>query len=188
VPDPVFLTISCNSCLQFFDLEEDEFPSFEDLEELQSLRDQMRYQLSDRRAVVFRATEHLSFLHDLPVHDHFPRELGEFLGGLSYDVVRIIILCLGDVFRFSLGASSQNCPFCPINLHFRHLFQCPNAPFASQLLSWGDMIRVFGESKWEVFVAILMLTLQLWMSFSSFFTRRSCDRVRAFLDGDVHMD
>jgi hypothetical protein len=102
----------------FFDLEEDEFPSYEDLEELQSLRDQMRYQLNDRRAVMFWATEHLSFLHDFSVHDHFPHEFGEFLGGLPHEVVRIVLLCLGDVFRFSLGASSPNCPFLPHQFSF----------------------------------------------------------------------
>ncbi len=179
----------------FFDLDADDFPSFEDLEELQSLRDQMRFQLDDRRAVMFRGTEHLGFLHDLSIRDHFPREFGSFLSGLPYEIVRIIIVCLGDVFRFSLGASSISCPFCPINLHFRHLFECPNAPFRSQLLSWGSIVRYFTGSDWSSFVNGLMVTLSLWMQFSSFFSRRSCvrvraflDRVRAFLDGEIHIE
>jgi hypothetical protein len=172
----------------FFDLEEDEFPSFDDLEELQSLRDQLNYQLEDRRAVLFRGTEHLSFLHDLTVNDHFPRQFGEFLCDLPQEIVRIILVCLGDVFRFSLGVSSPRCPFCPINLHFRHLFECPNAPFRSQLLRWGDMVQIFNDSRWGDFVSSLFLTLSLWMSLTSFFNRRSCDRVRSFLDGEVHID
>jgi hypothetical protein len=172
----------------FFDLDDDDFPSFDDLEVLQSLRDQMRFQLDDRRAVLFRNTEHLGFLHDLSTRDHFPREFGEFLGELPYEIVRIVLLCLGDVFRFSLSASSSSCPFCPINLHFRHLFECPNAPFTSQITSWGNMVHFFGNRDWSNFVHNLMLTLALWMSLSSFFNRRSCARVRAFLDGEDHIE
>jgi hypothetical protein len=172
----------------FFDLENDTFPSFEDLEELQSLRDQMGYQLADRRAVLFRGTQHLSFLHDLSSRDHFPRDFGAFLADLPFEIVRIILVCLGDVFRFSLGASSISCPFCPINLHFRHLFDCPNAPFRSHLISWGDLISFFESSDWSTFVFNLMSTLYLWMSLTSFFNRRSCDRVRAFLDGEVNIE
>jgi hypothetical protein len=172
----------------FFDLDSEDFPSFEDLEELQSLQDQMRYQLRDRRAVLFRGTEHLGFLHDLSIHDHFPRGFGEFLADLPFEVVRIILVCLGDVFRFSLGASAVACPFCPVNLHFCHLFNCPNAPFRSRLTSWGDMVDLFQVSDWNSFVSNLMSTLFLWMSLTSFFSRRSCDRVRAFLDGEAHIE
>ncbi len=171
----------------FFDLEDD-FPSYEDLEDLQSLRDHMRYQLNDRRSVMFRRTEHLGFLHDLSIHDHFPREFGEFLAGLPQEIVRIILLCLGDVFRFSLGVASPLCPFCPVNLHFRHLFECPNAPFSSQIVSWGNMVSFFTNLDWNMFVSNLMFTLSIWMSSTSFFNRRSCDRVSAFLRGDVCLD
>jgi hypothetical protein len=172
----------------FFDLEDEEFPSFEDLEELQSLRDQLRYQLDDQRAVMFRGTEHHGFLHDLSVQHRFPRDFGQHLGELPFEIARIVMLCLGDVFRFSLGASSIACPFCPVNLHFRHLFSCPNAPFGPQLISWGEMVHIFSGRDWNTFILNMMLTLSLWMSFSSFFNRRSCDRVRAFLDGEVHID
>jgi hypothetical protein len=51
----------------FFDLDDDDFPSFEDLEELQSLRDHMGYQLNDMRSVLFRSTEHLGHLQDLSI-------------------------------------------------------------------------------------------------------------------------
>jgi hypothetical protein len=172
----------------FFDLDDEEFPSFTDLEELQSLRDQLGYQMNDRRVVLFRGTEHLGFLHDLSIQDHFPRQFGEFLGGLPYEIVRIILLCLGDVFRFSLGVASVSCPFCAVNLHLRHLFHCPNAPFSSELLSWGQMVSYFQSSNWGAFVSSLMITLSIWMGATSFFTRRSCARVRSFLDGDVVID
>jgi hypothetical protein len=95
----------------FFDLDVDDFPSYDDLEELQSLRDHMGYQLNDRRSLLFRSTEHLGFLHDLSIHDHFPHQFGEFLADLPHEIVRIILLCLGDVFRFSLGVASPSCPF-----------------------------------------------------------------------------
>jgi hypothetical protein len=97
-------------------------------------------------------------------------------------------LCLGDVFRFSLGVASPSCPFWPVNLHFRHLFECPNAPFAPQVVSWGYMVSLFRNLDWCTFVSNLMLTLSIWMSSTSFFGRRSCDRVHAFLRGNVHVD
>ncbi len=57
--------------------------------------------------------------------------------------------------------------------------------FAFQLVSWDQMIARFSASVWWRFVSNLMLTLSIWMSSTPFFTRRSCERVRTFLDGDV---
>ncbi len=121
------------------------------------------------------------------IHDRFPRQFGEFLADLPHKIVRIILLCWGDVFRFSLGVASPSCPFCPVNLHFHHLSECPNVPFASQVVSWGHMVLLFRNLDWCTFVSSLMLTL-IWMSSTSFFGRRSCDRVQAFLRGDVRVD
>jgi hypothetical protein len=52
----------------------------------------------------------LSFVVDLSENGTFPLQFGEFLGTLDYESARIVLLVIGDVFRFSMAATGSECP------------------------------------------------------------------------------
>jgi hypothetical protein len=97
---------------EFYDVSHLEELSLRDLSSLQDLRDQITIQRSDEFRVSFRQSSGLSFWPDLSRNASMPLQFGEFLGSLEYEQARVVILFLGDVFRYSLSATSSVCPFC----------------------------------------------------------------------------
>jgi hypothetical protein len=130
----------------FFDVSHIEDLSWRDISFLQDLRDEIVVQRSDEFRVSFRQSSGLSFWPDISDDAIMPLQFGEFLGGLEYEQARIVLLLLGDVFRFSLATTSSRCPFCPIELHTVHLFSCPNCPFRSSLPTWSSFIDALRSS------------------------------------------
>ena len=166
----------------FFDFEDTPFPSLSDLSTLQDLRDQMAIQLNEQRSVSFHQSSGLSFLSSIIPNGVFPLGFQEYLGELDYESVRVLLIFLGDLVRFSFSRVSTVCPFCPIELHSYHLFSCPNAPFRNQLPNWNDSVCFFINESWSVFVRSVFTCLSLWMSSTNFFNQRSCGNVEAFFN------
>jgi hypothetical protein len=166
----------------FFDVSDLEDLSVDDLSYLQDLRDQIVVQRHDEFRVSFRRSSGLNFIANLSENAMIPLQFGEFLGGLEYEQARIIMLVMGDVFRFSMAATGSECPFCPIQLHTPHLFLCPNCPFRGSLPSWQLLLESFRNLDWSSFVFMIFLCLQQWMRGTSFFEGRMVDRVDKFLN------
>ncbi len=138
-------------------------------------------QRSDEFRVPFRRSSGLSFIADLSPDTMMPLQFGEFLGNLEYEHARMVLLFLGDVFRYSMSAAGSRCPYCPIELHAFHLFSCPNSPFRDSLPSWQSFIASFHAADWSSFITILFLCLQQWTRGSNFFQSKVRDRVGSFL-------
>jgi hypothetical protein len=165
----------------FFDTSDLEELSLSDLSYLQDLRDQIVIQRDEEFRVSFRRSSGLSFVVDLSANGVFPLQFGEFLGTLDYETARMILLILGDVFRFSMAATGSACPFCPIQLHTTHLFLCPNCPFRNSVPSWQDLLSAFQRMDWSSFVTMVFLCLQQWMRGTNFFQSKMVERVNGFL-------
>ena len=166
----------------FFDFDEIPFPSLSDLTTLQDLRDQMAVQLNEERSVSFHQSSGLNFLSGLIPNGIFPVGFQNFLSEINYESVRVLIIFLGDLVRFSFSRVSSVCPFCPLELHSYYLFNCPNAPFRNELPLWNDCIGYFENENWSEFIRSVFLCLSLWMMRTNFFHQRACDHVEAFLD------
>jgi hypothetical protein len=165
----------------FFDVSDLDDLSVDDLSYLQDLRDQIVIQRSDEFRVSFRRSSGLSFVVDLSETGMLPIQFGEFLGTLDYETARMVVLIVGDVFRFSMAVSGSECPFCPIQLHMSHLFLCPNCPFRNLIPSWQDLLTSFQRLEWGNFITILFLCLQQWMRGTTFFESKMVERVNGFL-------
>jgi hypothetical protein len=124
----------------FFDVSDLEDLEWPDMEYLQDLRDQLNYQASDAHLAAFSRSTGLGLWTSLAEEAFLPREFGIFLGHYDLEIVRIVLLFLGDVFRFSLTAARSACPFCPIELHASHPFTCPNFPLSTPLPSGGSFM------------------------------------------------
>jgi hypothetical protein len=170
---------------QFFDVSDLDSLSLDDVSYLQDLRDQLSIQCDDIFRSSFRRSSGLHFYADLNERVWLPVGFGEFLGSLDYEIARIVILFMGDVFRFSLAVSGSMCPFCPIQFHAQHLFCCPNCPFRDSLPPWSSFVQAFQISDWATVVQVIMLGFSVWQNHTSFF-RTSCkDRVSIFLGRDI---
>jgi hypothetical protein len=170
---------------QFFDVSDLDSLSLDDLTYLQDLRDQLSIQCDDMFRASFRRSSGLNFYVNLSENVRIPSDFAEYLGGLEYEVARIIVLFLGDVFRFSLAVGSSLCPFCPVQLHAQHLFLCPNCPFRIELPSWPAVIDAFRVSDWARFVHLILTSFYIWQSNTRFFRPISKDRISLFLGHDV---
>jgi hypothetical protein len=170
---------------QFFDTSDLDSLSLEDVSYLQDLRDQLSIQCDDIFRASFRRSSGLHFYADLNENVWIPVGLGEFLGTLDYEIARIVILFLGDVFRFSLAVGSSLCPFCPVQFHVQHLFRCPNCPFSDSLPSWSSFVEAFRVNDWAAAVQVIITGLYIWQQRTNFF-RQSCkDRISVFLGRDI---
>jgi hypothetical protein len=170
---------------QFFDTSDLESLTLDDFVYLQDLRDQLAIQCDDSFRASFRRSSGLNFYADLSEDVRIPQGFGEYLGTLEYEVARIVVLILGDVFRFSLAVGSSRCPFCPVELHVQHLFLCPNCPFRTSLPSWVTIIDSFRAGDWALFIHLILSGLFIWQSRTSFFRPASKDRISAFFGRDV---
>jgi hypothetical protein len=166
----------------FFDVSHIEDLSWREISQLQDLRDEIVIQRVDEfRVSLFRQSSGLSFWPNISDDAIMPLQFGEFLGTLEYEQARIVLLFLGDVFRFSLAATSSRCPFCPIELHTIHLFSCPNCPFRNSLPSWSSFLQAIRSSQWALSISLLFLCLREWIRGSNFFQTKVRERVDAFL-------
>ncbi len=164
----------------FFDVSHLEEVSIQDISSLQDLRDQIVLQRRDEYRVSFRQSSGLSFWPDISQNATMPLAFGEFLGSLDYEQARIVLLFLGDVFRFSLAATGSRCPFCPIELHAVHLFLCPNCPFRSELPQWSTFLQFLHAAEWMMAVTTLFLCFRRWHRGSNFFQAKLGERLDAF--------
>jgi hypothetical protein len=144
--------VSFLSSSTYFDVSDLESLSLDDVVYLQDLRDQLSIQCEDLFRSSFRRSSGLNFYTDLSESAWLPTTFGEYLGVLDYEMARMIVLVMGDVFRFSLAAGSSLCPFCPVQLHFQHLFMCFICPFRGSFPSWPSVLQAFCVSDWALFV------------------------------------
>jgi hypothetical protein len=171
---------------QFFDVSEVESLTLDDFTYLQDLRYQLLIQHDDVFRSSFRRSSGLNFYADLSDDVRIPSGLfGEFLGTLEYEIARIVILFMGDVFRYSLSVGSSRCPFCPVELHAQHLFLCQNCPFHRDLPVWSLVIQSFRVCDWATFVHLILSGFYIWQTHTNFFRPISKDRVSAFLGHDI---
>ncbi len=170
---------------QFFDVSDLESLTLNDFVYLQDLRDQLSFQCDDVFRSSFRRSSGLNVYADVSENARLPAGFGDYLGTIEYEVARIIVLMMGDVFRFSLSTGSSSCPFCPIQLHLQHLFLCPNFPFRHELPLWSDVIQASQVSDWALFANLLLNGLFVWQAHTSFFLPVSKTRVSSFLGHDL---
>jgi hypothetical protein len=168
---------------QFFDISEIDDLDIQDLSYLQDLRDQIVVQLEERHLLAFARSTGLSFWTSLAEDAFLPQGFCAYTSGMDMESVRIILLFLGDVFRFSLGATGSVCPYCPVQLHASHLFLCPNSPFRTELPDWSTFIHLFRSNNWSSFVLMLFMVLRLWATRTVFFSTNAKRNILNFFDG-----
>jgi hypothetical protein len=170
---------------QFFDVSDLDSLSLDDFSYLQDLRDQLSIQCDDGFRASFRRSSGLNFYADLTANVRIPPEFGEYLGELDFEVARIMVLFMGDVFRYSLAAGGSSCPFCPVQLHAQHVFLCPNCPFRSELSSWANVLEAFRVCDWALFVKLVLSGLYVWAIRTNFFRPVCASRIGSFLGRDL---
>ncbi len=164
---------------QFFDVSDLSDLNIRDFSYLQDLRDQLVIQLENRHFLEFARSTGLNFWTCLAEDAFLPQGFGSFVGTMDLESARVVLLFLGDVFRFSMSATRSECPFCPSQLHASHLFLCPNSPFASELPQWSELITHFTSSNWNSFVTMIFFVLRVWATRTNFFNenaKRNIDR------------
>ncbi len=167
---------------QFFDVSDLSNLDMRDFAYLQDLRDQLVIQLENRHFLEFARSTGLNFWTSLAEDAFLPQGFCNHFGSLDIESARVVLLFLGDVFRFSLGASGSVCPFCPSQLHASHLFLCPNTPFTSELPQWSVFINYFRSSDWQSFVLTLFLTLRIWATRTNFFSVNAKRNINRFFE------
>jgi hypothetical protein len=95
-----------------------------------------------------------------------PRSLGEVLGQLPFESVRLFILFLGNMTRFSYlrpRAKNRKCPFCKVEMHSRHFFDCEQyAALGDEPVVWSDYVRMFLDQEWQLAVSSLVRRVLGW--------------------------
>lgn len=88
---------------------------------------------------------------------NFRRKMGE----VDHEVARLILLFLGDMWRWSvLSTPTRRCT-CGASLHSEHFFSCP-APDVKQRVEWRALLSMGRRGEWLEFTAELKECLQVW--------------------------
>jgi hypothetical protein len=93
------------------------------------------------------STHHLlSFFPTLSIS----RTLGDTMGDLSLETVRMFILFLANMTRFSyLRPINAPCPFCSAKMYSNHFFDCEQyAVLGDEIVSWRDVVNMFARQEW----------------------------------------
>ncbi len=167
---------------QFFDVSDLSDLDIRDFSYLQDLRDQLVVQLENRHFLEFARSTGLNYWTSLADDAFLPQGFCTYVGTLDLESARVVLLFLGDVFRFSLGATRSECPFCPTQLHASHLFLCPNCPFAHELPQWSAFINLFRSDDWKSFVMMLFVVLPIWATQTNFFSENAKRNIHHFFD------
>jgi hypothetical protein len=167
---------------RFFDTTDLEDLDISDFSYLQDLRDQLVRQLDEAHFLEFAQSTGRNFWSNLAEDAFLPRGFADALGSVDYESVRVIILFLGDVIRFSMGAASSECPFCPIQLHASHFFLCPNTPFRQELPNWQVFLQRFRDGQWRSFILLLFTCLRMWRDRTNFFSATAKMRIDDFFN------
>jgi hypothetical protein len=167
---------------QFFDVSDLSDLDIRDFSYLQDLRDQLVIQLENRHFLEFARSTGLNYWTSLAEDAFLPQGFCNHFGSLDLESARVVLLFLGDVFRFSLGATGSQCPLCPSQLHSSHLFLCPNCPFANELPPWSSVINYFRSNDWKSFVMMLFIVLRIWATQTNFFSENAKRNINRFFD------
>jgi hypothetical protein len=169
---------------RFFDVSDLEDLDISDFSYLQDLRDQLVLQLDEAHFLEFAQSTGRNFWTSLADDAFLPRGFADALGSVDFESVRVVLLFMDDVVRFSMGASRTECPFCPTQLHASHFFLCPNAPFRQELPDWQLLINSFRGNQWKSFIFSLFICLRLWANRTNFFSSSAKERIRGFFERD----
>jgi hypothetical protein len=167
---------------QFFDVSDLSDLDIHDFSYLQNLRDQLVIQLENRHFLEFARSTGLNFWTSLAEDAFLPQGFCTHIGTLDLESARVVLLFLGDVFRFSLSATRSECPFCPSQLHASHLFLCPNPPFASELPSWSALITHFKTQDWKSFITMIFFVLRVWAKRTNFFSENAKRNINRYFE------
>jgi hypothetical protein len=167
---------------QFFDVSDISDLDIRDFSYLQDLRDQLVIQLENRHFLEFARSTGLNYWTSLAEDAFLPQGFCVYVGTLDLESARVVLLFLGDVIRFSLGATRSECPFCPHQLHATHFFLCPNCPFSAELPQWSTFINYFRSNDWQSFVLMLFVVLRIWATRTNFFSDNAKRNIHRFFE------
>jgi hypothetical protein len=79
-----------------------------------------------------------------------PRALGDTLGDMPFETVRMFILFLANLTRFSyLRPVNTPCPFCSARMYASHFFECDQYNvLGDEPVSWSDLVNSFIQQEW----------------------------------------
>ncbi len=105
--------------------------------------------LADKRRARTTSSSHHHMLSLFPTLSP-PRSFGEILGQLPFESVRVFILFLGNMTRFTyLRPKLKHCPFCPKKMYSQHFFDCEQyAALGDEPVSWSDFVQMFAQREW----------------------------------------
>jgi hypothetical protein len=93
-----------------------------------------------------------------------PRSLSIVLEELPFESVRIFILFLANLTRFSfLSPRNTPCPFCQQIMYTNHFFECDqyNA-LGDEPVSWSDLVTMFVQQEWSDAISSVFRRLYGW--------------------------
>jgi hypothetical protein len=93
-----------------------------------------------------------------------PRAFGNILGELSFESVRLFILFLANMTRFSfLSPRNALCPFCNETLYTQHFFDCDQyRALGDERVSWNDFVEMLVRREWMDSIASSFRRLLGW--------------------------
>jgi hypothetical protein len=134
--------------------------------------------LRSRRSDELRASS-LSHLPDLFPGGRVARSFGDYLGTMSFEPVRAILLFLGNLTRFSFTRiPNPPCPLCTGILYSLHLFDCVRLQdFEDESFTWDDLVRYFVSENWRESITMVFRRFRRWTGIADIFRAGFRDNV-----------
>ncbi len=115
-----------------------------------------------------------------------PRAFGDILGQLPFESVRLFILFLGNMTRFTYMRrrnprslrSSTACPWCSEEMYTRHFLDCEQyQALGDEPISWSDFVQMFLRNEWMEAVSSVIRRMVGWSRRSNIFRHGFRDQI-----------
>jgi hypothetical protein len=134
-------------------------------------------QLAEKKRLAARSSSHHHMVDLFPTLS-IPRAFGDILGQLPFESVRLFVLFIGNLTRFTymrrpnsrMARRNTLCPWCEEEMYARHFFDCEQyQALGDEQLSWSDFVQLFIRNEWMEAVSSVIRRMVGWSRRSNIF-------------------
>jgi hypothetical protein len=134
--------------------------------------------LAEKKRAATTSSSHHHMLELFPTLS-IPRAFGEVLGQLPFESVRLFVLYLGNMTRFTYMKRRKTiCQWCKVEMYARHFFDCEQyEALGDEPVLWSDFVEMFLRREWFEAISSVVRRMTGWSRRSTIFRAGFRDQI-----------
>jgi hypothetical protein len=134
--------------------------------------------LAEKKRAITASSSHHHMLDLFPTLS-IPRAFGDILGQLPFESVRLFVLYIGNMTRFTyLKRRKTICEWCKTEMYAKHFFECKQyEALGDEHVPWSDFVQMFLRNEWWEGVSSVICRMAGWARRSTIFRAGFRDQI-----------